>query len=527
MKAERTGNGRIGWEGRLFRYISLLLIVAVLFSGVTFARYASMSEGSLTTGIARFDPSFTVDGVNSFTFGNSNYWQNYNEQWLEQGKGSARTVRISLHNDGEIDAMPAVIHMEGPAEFWENVALQLTTAKEDGSADMTLSTQYVFADLLRVRGEGNTVNGETHNFTYGDYIDWDNAETKTFSTSDSDNFDQRGDQLGNMKEETLQMSGGIVKTDENGIKTPGTVTAVRQVESSGYKMPLTLRITASMETVEYSVGFQRRDESANEALPALYLDCRKEVLYYSVDLILPDDATNILPDDATNPFVVAPNGTNGVLDTSKGLVLFFTWTNSVSGGDFNLGIERGEDTASGGTTESQTENAGFTWTDLRDFTSGTPLQFNGADVIGYHFNHLGVPCTLENDTESTTIVRINKRFTFDEGGKQVTGSTVTYSHVATLKEDEGMYPHDLEQKSPPNGDYTCTGQHPVTITKTTIDSLSPGINVDDFVYQKENPDSPTDSDNDYTLATEKGYTLSFGVTFVQADELPAGGTNTP
>lgn len=66
MKAERTGNGRIGWEGRLFRYISLLLIVAVLFSGVTFARYASMSEGSLTTGIARFDPSFTVDGVNSF-----------------------------------------------------------------------------------------------------------------------------------------------------------------------------------------------------------------------------------------------------------------------------------------------------------------------------------------------------------------------------------------------------------------------------------------------------------------------------
>ena len=516
MKAERTGNGRIGWGGRLFRYISLLLIVAVLFSGVTFARYASMSEGSLTTGIARFDPSFTVDSVNSFTFGNSNYWQNYNEQWLEQGKGSARTVRISLHNDGEVDAMPAVIHMEGPAEFWENIALQLTTAKEDGSADMTLSTQYVFADLLRVRGEGNTVNGETHNFTYGDYIDWDNAETKTFSTSDSDNFDQRGDQLGNMKEETLQMSGGIVKTDENGIKTPGTVTAVRQVESSGYKMPLTLRITASMETVEYSVGFQRRDESANEALPALYLDCRKEVLYYSVDLILPDDATNILPDDATqNPFVVAPNGTDE-------FILFFTWTNSVSGGDFNLGIERGEDTASGGTTELQTENAGFTWTYLRDFTSGTPLQFNGATVVGYHFNHLGVP-----SSDGSTTVRINKQFVFDENGTNVTGTTVTYSHVATIQEDEGQYPHALVQESPPNGDYTCTGQHPVTISANAIGALEKGITVGDFVYQKENPDSPTDSDNDYTLATEKGYTLSFGVTFIQAAELPAGGTSTP
>ena len=288
MKAERTGNGRIGWEGRLFRYISLLLIVAVLFSGVTFARYASMSEGSLTTGIARFDPSFTVDGVNSFTFGNSNYWQNYNEQWLEQGKGSARTVRISLHNDGEVKAMPAVIHMEGPAEFWENVALQMTEAKPDGSAGAPYTTQLVIADLLRKRGEGNTENGETHNFTYGAYIDWDSAETKTFSTGKpegsveppvtngianySDDFDQRGE-----GEDELTMSGGIETSTR-------TVTAV----GNGY----TLRITASTkEVVEYSVGFQRRDETANEALPALYLDCRKEVLYYSVDLILPDDAT--------------------------------------------------------------------------------------------------------------------------------------------------------------------------------------------------------------------------------------------
>lgn len=518
MKAERTGNGRIGWEGRLFRYISLLLIVAVLFSGVTFARYASMSEGSLTTGIARFDPSFTVDGVNSFTFGNSNYWQNYNEQWLEQGKGSARTVRISLHNDGEIDAMPAVIHMEGPAEFWENVALQMTKANTDGSAGDPYTTQLVIADLLRERGGGDTENGETHNFTYGAYIDWDSAETKTFSTSTSDNFDQRGS-----GEEVLAMSGGIVKTDEEGNET-STPTVTASCEK------YTLRITASTKKEEYSVGFQRRDEAANEALPALYLDCRKEVLYYSVDLILPDDATQNPFDDATqNPFVVAPNGTDE-------FILFFTWTNSVSGGDFNLGIERGEDTASGGTTESQTENAGFTWTQLSKLAqiedgqdSADALTFNGATVIGYHFNHLGVPCTqvVNNQTIlGTTIVRINKRFTFKEGGTQVTGSTDTYSHVATIQEDEGQYPHALVQESPPNGDYTCTGQHPVTITKTTIDSLSPGINVDDFVYQKENPDSPTDSDNDYTLATEKGYTLSFGVTFIQADELPAGGTST-
>ena len=491
MKAERTGNGRIGWEGRLFRYISLLLIVAVLFSGVTFARYASMSEGSLTTGIARFDPSFTVDSVNSFTFGNSNYWQNYNEQWLEQGKGSARTVRISLHNDGEVDAMPAVIHMEGPAEFWENVALQMTEANTDGSAGAPYTTQLVIADLLRKRGEGNTENGETHNYTYGAYIDWNSAETKTFSTSTSDNFDQRGE-----GEETLQMSGGIVKKDEEGNET-----STRTVTASCEKY--TLRITASTKKEEYSVGFQRRDESANEALPALYLDCRKEVLYYSVDILLPQVASNL--------FRVEPNG------TSKGLVLFFTWTNSVSGEDFDFGIERGGDTASGGTTESQPEEDGFTWTDLRDFTSDTPLQFNGATVVGYHFNHLGVPCTqvVNNQTISgTTTVRINKRFNEDPD--------VTYSHVATLKEDEGQYPHLMNRND--DDSYTCTGQHPVTISANDIGALEPDINVDDFVYQEIVGEGGM---RVCSLATEKGYTLSFGVTFVQADELPAGGTNTP
>lgn len=188
----------------------------------------------------------------------------------------------------------------------------------------------------------------------------------------------------------------------------------------------------------------------------------------------------------------------------------------MSGGDFNLGIERGEDTASGGTTELQTENAGFTWTYLRDFTSGTPLQFNGATVVGYHFNHLGVP-----SSDGSTTVRINKRFTFNEEGTQVTRSTVTYSHVATLKEDEGQYPHLMNRND--DGSYTCTGQHPVTISANDIGALEPDINVDDFVYQEIVGEGVM---RVCSLATEKGYTLSFGVTFIQAAELPAGGTST-
>lgn len=465
MKAER----KISWEGRLFRYISLLLIVAVLFSGVTLARYASTSGGNTTTGIARFAPTYSISGVNSVTYSNSGYWQEYNGQWLEQGKGSARTVRIGMHNEGDVAAVPAVIHMEGPAEFWENVALQLTTAKSDGSADMTLTTQYVLADLLRVRNDKDENDQPIeHNFTYGDYKNW--GENGSFSTSTSDAFDQRGSE-----EEVLTMSGGIDFTQETSV-----VTAVRQTGSSDYKMPLTIRITASMKKEEYSVGFQRRQ--GGEGLPAFYLDCRKTVPYYSVDIILPE----------TNDFTVEPG-------QSKNFILFFTWTNSVRGGDFDTSVSEGT-LDDGGST--------LTWYALSKLANGTlsaTLTFNDADVIGYHYNHNGVTTT----TGGSTIVRIDRRF----------GETpeVTYSHVASIQENEGQYPHDLVLE----GDvYKCAneGENQVTISADDINGLSTGVDPSEFDY-------PTDSHS--ISPTEKGYSLSFSVTFLQASELPENGTNAP
>ena len=491
MKAER----KISWEGRLFRYISLLLIVAVLFSGVTLARYASTSGGNTTTGIARFAPTYSISGVNSVTYSNSGYWQEYNGQWLEQGKGSARTVRIGMHNEGDVAAVPAVIHMEGPAEFWENIALQLTAADENGSADLTLSTQYVLADLLKEATERDNAD---HTVKYGGYETWGTAEAPgSFSTSTSDYFDQRGE-----GEETLQMSGGIETTDENGNETfTGTVTAVRQTGSSDYKMPLTIRITASMkEEVEYSVGFQRRQ--GGEGLPAFYIKCKKTVPYYSVDIILPETVQTERadsPSDITgNPFYLPEaDGSTPAGYNARDLILFFTWTNSVRGGDFDTSVSEGT-LDDGGST--------LTWYALSKLANGTlsaTLTFNDADVIGYHYNHNGVTTT----TGGSTIVRIDRRF----------GETpeVTYSHVASIQENEGQYPHDLELA---NGSYTCTGDNPVTILKAEIDGLSTGVDPSEFDYP---PDSHSIS------PTEKGYSLSFSVTFLQASELPENGTNAP
>lgn len=523
MKAER----KISWEGRLFRYISLLLIVAVLFSGVTLARYASTSGGNTTTGIARFAPTYSISGVNSVTYSNSGYWQEYNGQWLEQGKGSARTVRIGMHNEGDVAAVPAVIHMEGPAEFWENVALQLTTAKSDGSADMTLTTQYVLADLLRVRDGGKTVNGETHNYTYGEYINWDEQTNKTFSTGSSspdespvtdgianysDAFDQRGSE-----EEVLTMSGGIDFTQETSV-----VTAVRQTGSSDYKMPLTIRITASMKKEEYSVGFQRRQ--GGEGLPAFYLDCRKTVPYYSVDIILPETVQTERadsPSDITgNPFYLPEaDGSTPAGYNARDLILFLTWTNSVSGGDFGTWVYQ---------TAQEGSNTTLTWgglsalAELSEGETASALTFNGADVIGYHYNHNGVTTT----TGGSTTVRIDRDFEISDAavtGSTVTGSTVTYSHVASIRENEGQYPHDMELVEDPEGNYyKCTGGNPVTISEADITALDTGVNVDEFLANLA-----ADTETRYYLATEKGYSLSFSVTFLQASELPENGTNAP
>lgn len=507
MKAER----KISWEGRLFRYISLLLIVAVLFSGVTLARYASTSGGNTTTGIARFAPTYSISGVNSVTYSNSGYWQEYNGQWLEQGKGSARTVRIGMHNEGDVAAVPAVIHMEGPAEFWENVALQLTTAKSDGSADMTLTTQYVFADLLRVRNDKDENDQPIeHNYTYGDYKNW--GENGSFSTSTSDYFDQRGSE-----EETLTMSGGIDFTQETSV-----VTAVRQTGSSDYKMPFTVRITASMKEVEYSVGFQRRQN--NEGLPAFYLDCSKSVPYYSIDIILPEtiqESSATGPSGITgNPFYLPEaDGSTPAGYNARDLILFLTWTNSVSGGDFGTWVYQ---------TAQEGSNTTLTWgglsalAELSEGETASALTFNGADVIGYHYNHNGVTTT----TGGSTTVRIDRDFEISDAavtGSTVTGSTVTYSHVASIRENEGQYPHDMELVEDPEGNYyKCTGGNPVTISEADITALDTGVNVDEFLANLA-----ADTETRYYLATEKGYSLSFSVTFLQASELPENGTNAP
>lgn len=479
----------------LMRYLSLLLAVALLFSGVTFARFALERRGSIDTGVALFDASYTVEGVNSLTFGNSYYWKDEGNRWYEQG--SARTVRIKMKNNSDVNVRANVLHMEGPAEFWENIALQLLTVKENDpagvAADQIITTQYVLADLLRVRTGGKNSNGNdliydadgknaTHQYGYEDYIDWDThkdsngAKGGVFNTVFSDEFGQRGN-----VEESLQMSGCILEDEENG-KVSGSVTAVRQSARDTVEptetpaingQDLTITITASMKTVPYSVGFARRQEQ--RSLPAFYLDCKKKVLYYEIDITLPD----------TDYFDMKNGETTSV-------IAFLTWTNSLQSSDLITNVYKGS------TDEPN-------WGGL---TSGAQ-QFNDAQVVDYHFNYNDVPATQGAENIETT-VRMNYN---------IATKTTTWQHVASISSEDGVYAHPLELLELQTGNiYQCSGDNPVTIAKEAVEACGGTYGThfkeDDFLWSKD------DTNLDFCQATEKGYQVAFSVSFVQSSELP-------
>lgn len=490
------------WNYPLMRYLSLLLAVTLLFTGVTFARFALYRDTGMGAGIAKFDVSYTIDGVNSLTFGNQSYWQQLAGGWYAQG--GSRTVRVGMYNNSDIDAHAHTLTMEGPAEFWENIALQLTTVKEESESETgyaageVVTTQYVLADFLRVRYGGETADGSTsgemHNYKYGDYIDWDPQMdangASVFDTVFSDEFGQRGS-----IEEKFQMSGGI-SVDETSGNVSGSVTAERQSardtatepETSVFsEQDLTITITASMREVQYSVGYVRKE--GNTSLPAFYLDCKKEVPYYTIEITLPDNYTESGDGD---PYFVLHGkseadgaAVNGEADS---VLVFLTWTNSVSSEDL-----------------SSDPDIALTPDDLEKVATTTGDTFNGAQVIGYHFNYNDVPAT-QNGQEVETTVRMNK----------TTGGEITWEHIASISSGEGAYPHPLIKQE--NESYRCDGENYVEIAANVLDSekYNGTFSPSEFETTKLG-----DTQDDYCVAAEKGYAVRFAVYFEQHSELPA------
>ena len=499
----------------LMRYLSLLLVVALLFSGVTFARYALERRGSIDTGVALFDASYTVEGVNSLTFGNQSYWMNYSGQWYEQGEGSARTVRIGMQNKSDVNVRANVLHMEGPAEFWENIALQLVaTADNSVAAGDPLTPQIVLADLLReVTGAYDANNQwvgiqnfeddkEYHQYTYANaYIHWTNKSTENeategeFSTSFSDEFGA----VEGIGDADLTMRGGIDATfDADGNVISVSESSVTASWETAEEDTWSMTITASMKMVQYSVGFARKQDQ--QTLPVFYLDCEKSVPYYSIDITLPD----------TEYFnMAAGNGTTSVL-------AFLTWTNSSGSDDLSTPVYQGEWSTIAPAGDSQ----GGTQDGTQDGTQGG--TFNEAQVTGYHFNYTDVPAQ-RNKEAITTTVRMN--YSYANGG------ITSWEHVASISSGDGVYAHDIVDSNgnivilgtvPADSEekmvviandstYQCSGENPVTIAASDLEQCSSSYNPSEFEMVQG---------GSFSYATEKGYEVRFSVSFVQASEQP-------
>lgn len=481
----------------IVRYLCLLLVVALLFAGVTFSRYQSRFTSENSVGVAEFDASYTIDSVNTTSFGNTHFWQLYNGFWMDQGSGTASTVRITMNNNSAIDLRPT-IRMEGPVEFWENIALQIVPTTGTGSniaadTENPLTTQLVIADLVKERTEATQDN--EHVFEYDKYRQW--SEGETFNTSTSDNFGQLGS-----GESTLAMTGGITESDDGTVS--GSVTATRQSTTVG-NVPETrpennwnMTITASMKNVDFSLGFTRQQGSS--ALPALYLDCTANVPYYTIEIDIPMELKAKSGDDPA----------------SATYVMYLNWTNAIQAKALGIEFPTGNSTSS---------DTGFDvpanfWTNLiAKGAQPTTITANGTEftVLGYHFNYTDVPYSTSagGANAGDTTVRLTREFANTALG---TTETISYQHIARLNENDAVFPHDID---PENGYYRCSGDNPAYFEANTINNLSTGFIPTTLKTMQGGNENHT---YDYVGVSEKGYTTRISVNFVQTSVLPATGT---
>ena len=149
----------------IFTYLCYLIVVSLLFTGVTFSRYSITTSGGAQTGIAGFNCSYTIDNISSLNFYNSNYWLD------DVAIGTARTVRYTLNNYVETTGRISDVAVQGsiklylPAELADNFALQVETVSQ--TSGETISTgskftpQIVMSELLFGTYEGgNGTEGE-------------------------------------------------------------------------------------------------------------------------------------------------------------------------------------------------------------------------------------------------------------------------------------------------------------------------------------------------------------------------------
>ena len=466
VPAESAGTTKTSYP--LMKYLSLLLAVALLFSGVTFARYLSNDRIDSSVGIARFDATYSIDRVNTTTFGNQNYWIETGTSGddIPQGAGSEITVGITLKNNGDTSVQPT-LHLEGPKEYWDHIALQLTTARNVAMGKV-LTPQLVIGDIMNA------------------------PEESGFNTQSSKDYGSLGDE-----DATLALSDSVV--DVNYVRT-ATWTVGEGANAKTNKMTIT---ASTRNDVEYAVGFVR--QSGDDLLPPIFVDCKKDMTFYSIDLELP----------ALDVDAAAESADGSRTAAEQRVVVWLTWT-------------------TGAPNNSQAATEEF-WKKLA--IANSEFRLNEVDgnenqpditILGYHFDVSGVPVTDANGTPvtdangtptgETTTVRVKNTF-----GDTADALTTEYFHIASLDEagQDSAYPHAAELAEGKKYIYLCGGPSPTyfdveNVTKTFTNE---DINLIKWEEVKDAEEGDITSTT-YAPVHERSFGISFKATFVQSSEVP-------
>lgn len=444
-------------------YLCCFVLVGILLTGVSLARYSSSSNVSGDVNIADLYCSYEIEDMSSLTFSNMDYWQtdeNGNIISDSAPRNTARSVRFVMRNysvsdssaaSGGADRVSAVdldgaIRFYAPLEFAENLAVQV--AEMNGSNPVVLTPQYVLKDI------------------------WLAADKGTFNTKDSRDYNDRTDGLSSPMDEILTLSrsssGAVIAERPGG---EGTVTLSRE-----------------KGTTRYSVGFMRGtpitiggETIIKDLEPQLYLDCEKQEDYLTVDISLPE--------------MSLPGGSQ----TEKTFVLFVTSVKKIVSSDFDRTI-----------TDADWKNI---------FGATEPVNRNGVTITGYHYDReQPLYDASGSPTGKTTTVRISKTL----GGSLTFEHVAPLSeNAATIVHAMENY-YTFSSGSYNSAAAPTTADDAQSLYCTCANGGNSGYVSLEGVTEDPRRSSFDSQENDYIIAEAlgKGYMTRLNVLFVQSSEVP-------
>lgn len=484
----------------VFTYAFYLILVGILVTGVTFSRYSITQSGDVSTGVAAFDCSYTIEDFSSLNFNNSDYWLTAGNDGSGGmiAAGTAHTVRVTMKNsnNGKTSGTDVQAHLRVymSSQLADNLAIQISTEQEAGTQN-TYTPQIPLGELFYGTTGGTNDNGTP--VLYDKYKDYGNDDT--VDTADFHNYGDRSE----AEDETLIVSGTL----KNSVEDSGTLVV------SGQKSGLQMTVTAQQRTVNYAVGFSRGVRST-----PVYLDLRRDETYYTFDITLPS--------------MLYTGGT----ENGSTHVVYFTLTDGIDNTAYwyNTAPQQGDDGWYITDTSTQTPRNVVPVYDANDnlvidmdTLIESPSQgyyFDDGkgkvEITGYHFEQEAT-YTDENGTQISTTVRVKCEYA--EGGGTY---NVSLYHVAPLSERAAHYVHPIKwgddvvlmegvkysQDGTPfenigegedKGTGTCInseGGKVINISKITID--------------------PIDEDAPITVAVNRSYYFDITALFVQASETP-------